>query len=155
MILMLNRKRRDKRRHLSKAKYPLEKHEHINQSWSMDFMNNTMVGGRRFRTIKFIDDCTREALAIEIDAFLLSKRIIRTLKRGILDSGKYNIIRTNNGPELTSKDLELWAIDYEIKLNSSILEFKCKIDAFKDSIEFIESLFLMNICFSNLNKSEY
>lgn len=79
-------------------------------------MSDSMVGGRRFRTFNLIDDCTREVLAIEIDTSLSSKRIIRTLERVILDRGKSNIIRTDNGPEFTSKDLELWAKDNEIQI---------------------------------------
>jgi len=82
----------------------------------MDFMCDSMVGGRRFRTFNLIDDCTREVLAIEIDTSLSSKRIIRTLERVILDRSKPNIIRTDNGPEFTSKDLELWARDNEIQI---------------------------------------
>jgi len=79
-------------------------------------MCDSMVGGRRFRTFNLIDDCTREVLAIEIDTSLSSKRIIRTLERVILDRSKPNIIRTDNGPEFTSKDLELWARDNEIQI---------------------------------------
>lgn len=79
-------------------------------------MSDSMVGGRRFRTFNLIDDCTREVLAIEIDTSLSSKCIIRTLERVILDRGKPNIIRTDNGPEFTSKDLELWAKDHEIQI---------------------------------------
>ena len=115
-LLKLNRKRKGKRRLPSRVKQPLVKQEQINQSWSMDFMSDSMVGGRRFRTFNLIDDCTREVLAIEIDTSLSSKRIIRTLERVILDRGKPNIIRTDNGPEFTSKDLELWARDHEIKI---------------------------------------
>jgi putative transposase len=82
----------------------------------MDFMSDSMVNGRRFRTFNLIDDCTREALAIEIDTSLSSKRIIRILERVILERGKPSIIRTDNGPEFTSKDLELWAKDNEIQI---------------------------------------
>jgi len=115
-LLKLNRRRKGKRRLPSRVKQPLIKQELINQSWSMDFMSDSMVGGRRFRTFNLIDDCTREVLAIEIDTSLSSKRIIRTLERVILDRGKPNIIRTDNGPEFTSKDLELWAKDNEIQI---------------------------------------
>ena len=115
-LLKLNRKRKGKRRLPSRVKQPLVKQEQINQSWSMDFMSDSMVGGRRFRTFNLIDDCTREVLAIEIDTSSSSKRIIRTLERVILDRGKPNIIRTDNGPEFTSKDLELWARDHEIQI---------------------------------------
>jgi putative transposase len=115
-LLRLNRKRKGKRRLPSRVKQPLVKQEEINQSWSMDFMSDSMVGGRRFRTFNLIDDCTREVLAIEIDTSLSSKRIIRTLERVILERGKPSTIRTDNGPEFTSKDLELWAKDNEIQI---------------------------------------
>lgn len=115
-LLKLNRRRKGKRRLPARVKQPLVKQELINQSWSMDFMSDSIVGGRRFRTFNLIDDCTREVLAIEIDTSLSSKRIIRTLERVILDRGKPNIIRTDNGPEFTSKDLELWARDNEIQI---------------------------------------
>ncbi len=75
-LLKLNRKRKGKRRLPGRVKQPLVKQEHINQSWSMDFMSDSMVNGRRFRTFNLIDDCTREVLAIEIDTSLSSKRII-------------------------------------------------------------------------------
>jgi putative transposase len=115
-LLKLNRKRKGKRRLPSRVKQPLVKQEEINQSWSMDFMSDSMVGSRRFRTFNLIDDCTREVLAIEIDTSLSSKRIIRTLERVILERGKPSTIRTDNGPEFTSKDLELWAKDNEIQI---------------------------------------
>jgi putative transposase len=115
-LLKLNRKRKGKRRLPSRVKQPLEKQEEINQSWSMDFMSDSMVGARRFRTVNLIDDCTREVLKIEIDTSQSSKRIIRTLERVILERGKPSTIRTDNGPEFTSKDLELWAKDNEIQI---------------------------------------
>lgn len=61
-----------------------------------------------------MDDCSREALAIEVDTSLSSKTIIRTLDRLIELRGKSVVIRADNGPEFTSKDLELWAKDRAI-----------------------------------------
>jgi putative transposase len=62
-----------------------------------------------------IDDCTREALAIEVDTSLSSKRVIRTLDRIIDLQGKPSAIRVDNGPEFTSKDFELWAKEITIQ----------------------------------------
>ena len=79
-LLKLNRKRRGKRRLPARVKQPLTQQSLINQSWSMDFMSDSMVGNRKFRTLNVMDDCSREVLAIEIDTSLSSKRVIRTLE---------------------------------------------------------------------------
>lgn len=80
----------------------------------MDFMSDSLVSGRKFRTLNVIDDCSREALAIEIDTSLSAKRVIRTLEQLIDWRGKPQHIRVDNGPEYTSKDFELWAKEQQI-----------------------------------------
>lgn len=115
-LLKLNKKRKGKRRLPARIKQPLMRQTQINNTWSMDFMSDAMVGNRKFRTFNVMDDCSREALAIEIDTSLSSKRIIRILDRIIELRGKPTAIRADNGPEFTSKDLELWAKDRAITL---------------------------------------
>ncbi len=115
-LLKLNKKRRGKRRLTTRVKQPLAQQSAINKSWSMDFMSDSMVGNRKFRTLNIMDDCSREVLAIEVDTSLSSKRVIRTLERIIEQRGKPVAIRTDNGPEFTSKDLELWSVDNGITL---------------------------------------
>jgi putative transposase len=82
----------------------------------MDFMSDSIMGDRKFRTFNVMDDCTREALAIEIDTSLSSKRIIRTLESVIAWRGKPTVIRTDNGPEFTSKEFEWWCKEHEIEI---------------------------------------
>ena len=82
----------------------------------MDFMSDCMVNGRKFRTLNIMDDGSREALAIEVDTSLSSKRAIRVLDRIIEERGMPESIRTDNGPEFTSKDMELWAKERGIHL---------------------------------------
>lgn len=82
----------------------------------MDFMSDSVVSGRRFRTFNPMDDCLREALAIEIDTSLSSKRVISTFERIIDERGKPAVLRSDNGPEFTSKDLVIWCNDKEITL---------------------------------------
>lgn len=115
-LLNLHRKRKGKRRLPARIKQPLTKQTNINNTWSMDFMSDTMVGNRKFRTFNVMDDCSREVLAIEVDTSLSSKRIIRTLDRIIELRGKPQTIRADNGPEFTSKDLELWAKDRDVRI---------------------------------------
>ena len=79
--LKLNLRRKAKRRLPSRNPQPLVVPEQLNQSWSMDFMSNTLDNGYRFRTVIVIDDYNREALAIEIDLSLPALRVIRVLAR--------------------------------------------------------------------------
>lgn len=115
-LLKLNKKRKGKRRLPARVKQPLKQPTAVNKGWSMDFMSDSMVNGRKFRTLNVMDDCSREALAIEIDTSLSSKRVVRVLERIIEQRGKPESIRTDNGPEFTSKDLELWAKEKEITI---------------------------------------
>ena len=115
-LLKLNRKRKGKRRLPARVKQSLAQQSLVNQSWSMDFMSDSMVGNRKFRTLNVMDDCSREVLAIEVDTSLSSRRVIRTLDRIIEQRGKRVSIRTDNGPEFTSKVLELWSLDKGINL---------------------------------------
>ncbi|MCF3108539.1 IS3 family transposase [Niabella sp. CC-SYL272] len=107
--LKLNKKRKGKRRLPARIKHPLQQPETVNKVWSMDFMSDSMTGNRKFRTFNVIDDCSREALAIEVDTSISSRRVIRTLNRVIESNGKPMAVRVDNGPEFTSKDFELWA----------------------------------------------
>jgi putative transposase len=116
-LLKLNKKRRGKRRVPARIKQPLQKQAAMNSSWSMDFMSDSLVVGRKFRTFNVIDDCSREVLAIDIDTSLSSKRIIRTLNRIIDERGLPKAIRTDNGPEFTSNDFELWCKEKGIQLH--------------------------------------
>jgi putative transposase len=65
-------------------------------------------GVRKFRTFIVMDDRTREALAIEMDTSLSSKRIKRSLEYVNAWRGKPRVIRTDNGPEFISKEFEWW-----------------------------------------------
>jgi len=95
---------------------PLLVPEKINQSWSMDFMCDSLVDGRRFRLLNIIDDYNRESLAIEIDTSLPSLRVIRTLQRLIELKTKPQMIRVDNGPEFISDRLQQWCDEHKISL---------------------------------------
>jgi putative transposase len=67
--------------------------------WSMDFMGDTLVDGRCFRTLNVVYDCSRECLAIEVDFSLPARRVIRVLERLIELYGQPEVIVVDNGPE--------------------------------------------------------
>jgi len=55
-----------------------------------------------------MDDCSREALAIEIDTSLSAKWITQVLHRILATRGKPNNLRVDNRPEFTSTEFWLW-----------------------------------------------
>ena len=115
-LLQLNKGRKGKRRLPTRIKQPLEQPLRINQSWSMDFMSDSLVSGRKFRTLNIIDDCNRQCLAIETGTSIPARRMIRILEQVVEWQGKPEMIRVDNGPEFTSKEFELWCRDRQIRI---------------------------------------
>jgi putative transposase len=115
-LLRLNVRRKSKRRVPQRVKQPLLLPTTINEGWSMDFMCDSLVDGRRFRLLNIIDDYNRESLAIEIDTSLPSMRVIRTLNRLIETRSKPKVIRVDNGPEFISDRLQQWCDEQKIAL---------------------------------------
>jgi putative transposase len=107
--LKLNQKRRAKKRLPKRIKRPLVVPQRPNQVWSADFMSDTLYTGKRFRTFNVIDDFNREALQIEIDTSLTSKRLIRVFERLRLERGLPDTLRVDNGPEFLSGAFVSWA----------------------------------------------
>lgn len=52
---------------------PLVMQETLNQSWSIDFIHDVLVCGRRFRTFNVVGDFNRKAFAIEIEPNIPAK----------------------------------------------------------------------------------
>jgi putative transposase len=52
-----------------------------NLRWSLDFVADTLVSGRRFRILTLVDDFTRECLALVVDTSLTGLRVVRELDR--------------------------------------------------------------------------
>jgi putative transposase len=50
-----------------------------NQRWSLDFVSDTLVDGRRFRILCVIDDFSRECLATVVDNSISGERVAREL----------------------------------------------------------------------------
>ena len=115
-MLKLNIRRRPKRRIPQRIKEPLVIPQGINKTWSMDFMTDSLVDGRRFRLLNVIDDYNRESLAVEVDTSLPAPRVIRVLERLMDFRGKPDVIRVDNGPEFISDKLKMWCDERNIRL---------------------------------------
>jgi putative transposase len=114
--LHLNLPRRGKKRLPDRIREPLEVPPRANETWSADFMTDSLWSGRRFRTFNVIDDFNREALRIEIDTGLPALRVVRALDELIELRGKPRRLRLDNGPELISAELAKWATKHGVDL---------------------------------------
>lgn len=83
---------------------PLKK----NEAWHIDFMSDALRDGRKLRSLNVIDAFSRMCLGIEIDLSMPSRRVTRMLDQLIEQFGKPTKIRSDNGPEFTSKHFTLW-----------------------------------------------
>lgn len=115
-MLGMNLPRRGKKRLPERVKTPLSVPDQPNQTWSMDFMLDSLDNGRKVRTFNVIDDFNREALKIEIDTSLPSQRVVRALDELIHTRGAPKTIRSDNGPEFIAHVLSQWAIKNKVTL---------------------------------------
>lgn len=114
--LELNLRIKPKKRIVREKPEPLSVPVTINESWSMDFMHDSLSNGRSYRLLNVIDDFNREALGMEIDFSLPALRVIRMLDQIIEWRGKPAQIRCDNGPEYISRVLEAWASQHGIHI---------------------------------------
>ena len=83
----------------------------------MDFMQDVLVDGRRFRTLNVLDLATRECLAIEVDTSLPGQRVVRVLDQLIAWYGVPKQITLANGPEFAGRTLDGWAYAHQVTLD--------------------------------------
>jgi len=83
--------------------------EEANQSWSLDFISDSLSSGRAFRTSNIIDDFNREILWIEIDTSSPAERVIRTVEMIATWRGYPKQNPKDNSPKLISQKLTQWA----------------------------------------------
>ncbi len=89
----------------------------INERWSLDFMHDTLRTGRKIRTLNVVDDFTRECLAIEVDTSISGHRVARVLDVVAQHRGYPETLVMDNGTELTSLAMLIWARDRHVRLH--------------------------------------
>ncbi len=113
----LSLRKRKRRKTAAQARVILPTPERPNERWSMDFVTDSIVTGRRFRALVVVDDYSRECPAIEVDTSLGGARVVNVLERLAETRGLPEVITTDNGPEFTGKVLDEWAYRRGVKLN--------------------------------------
>jgi putative transposase len=90
-----------------------------NESWSMDFMSDQLADGHRVRIFTLVDNFSRESLALEVGQRFRGEDVAAILERVCRWRGTPRSIHVDNGPEFTSKALDLWAFTNKVQLDFS------------------------------------
>lgn len=80
-----------------------------NQRWVLDFMQDRLADGRRFRLMTIVDAFTRESLAIRAAFSLRGRDVVACLDDLISERGCPEFIQSDNGTEFTSNHVLKWA----------------------------------------------
>jgi putative transposase len=80
-----------------------------NEIWSIDFVMDALANGRRIKCLTIVDDFTRECLDIAVDYGISGGYVARILEAIGQFRGLPQAIRTDQGPEFTSRALDHWA----------------------------------------------
>jgi putative transposase len=86
-------------------------------AWALDFMQDTLANGRRFRTLNVLETRTRECLAIKVDTSLPGPRVVRVLDHLVDRYGVPKQITLDNGPEFAGMARDVWAAARQITLD--------------------------------------
>jgi putative transposase len=107
-------RRRGGRKRALGTRAPMVVPQFANERWSLDFVADQFIDGRRLRILIVVDDCTRECLALIPDTSIPGLRVARELDRLLADRGRPGTIVSDNGTELTSNAILRWADDHKI-----------------------------------------
>jgi putative transposase len=108
-------RRRGGRKRALGTRAPMAIPQDPNQRWSLDFVSDALVDGRRFRILCVIDDFSRECLATVVDNSLSGERVARELDAIAERRGYPCMVVSDNGTELTSNAMLAWQQDRGIE----------------------------------------
>lgn len=113
-LSMRTKKRKKRGSHLRVVPAPASKR---NERWSMDFVSDTLVDGRRFRALTVVDQYTRECVALHADFSLTGRKVRAVLDvlRGL--RGLPKLITVDNGSEFASAEMDRWAYETGVRLD--------------------------------------
>jgi putative transposase len=106
------RRNRPKRRVAAAHRLDRPQLNTVDQCWSMDFVADNLLDGKRIRALTIVDNFSRECLAIHVDYSIKGDHVV-----GVIDAVEQlhnrcpDRIQVDNGSEFISKALDKWAYE--------------------------------------------
>lgn len=83
--------------------------------WSYDMVMSRTTDGRPLRTLVIIDEHTRECLSMHVSRRISSQDVLDQLYELFISRGTPEYIRSDNGPEFTSKAVRSWLENIKVR----------------------------------------
>ena len=108
------RKRKKAKRPMNE-RVPLQIAQNVNEVWSMDFVSDSLSNARRIKCLTVADDFSHECVDIAADYGISGQYVTRLLDQAAIFRGYPKVVRTDNGPEFTSRSFMGWAQTHGIR----------------------------------------
>ena len=108
-------RRRKKAKRPSLERQPLAIATAPNGVWSMDFVSDALANARRLKCLTVADDFTHECVDITVDHGMGGAYVTRVLDQAACFRGYPRAVRTDNGPEFTSRAFIAWTQQHGIE----------------------------------------
>ena len=112
----LHIRRRRRKKLIAAERHPLLRPALANEVWSMDFVFDRVASGRSLKCLTVVDGATHEVIAVPVEHSMGGERLTRVLDAACSLRGNPQVIRTDNGPEVTGKAMMMWAHRQGIEL---------------------------------------
>lgn len=90
------------------------------QTWSMDFVSDSLFNGRRIRALTIVDNFSRECLAIHVNHSVKAGDVVDVMEGLKQFVGRVpKRIQVDNGSEFISKALDKWSYENKVVLDFS------------------------------------
>ena len=87
----------------------------VNDVWSMDFVSDSLSNGRIIKCLTVADDFSHECVDIAVDFGISGQFVTRLLDQAAIFRGYPIAVRTDNGPEFTSRAFLAWTTLHGIR----------------------------------------
>jgi putative transposase len=104
--------RKRKRRRLGESTVPAERlrAERPSHVWAFDFQFDQTACGRALKLLNIVDEFTRESLVMLVERSIDADTVLTTLQRLCGERGAPELLRCDNGPEMTAHALRDWCV---------------------------------------------